>query len=445
MKALDDQVSDRYFEELPDRTVARLEEMMQSDVDRQRSVPAAAGASTPLPSIAKPAPAPAPAPAREEDSGLHDIRALAQTTKQRMSRRPTTQNPPIDDTVLHTSSASLRAVALPEPGKMVALAEPVVVGNGTGPAPVLDADRASSKKIGHTAAATAAPALSTASAPITPMRPRSKAPMIVTSTVLVAAAAGLIGYMVLKKDAAAPESAAPAVTASEHMTATPISAPGAAPEAAAAPVAAKAALEVEAGNADAIGAAGSGAAASGAALITTDEASKSDGDDGKDKGHHDRADHERGSGTGHKKVDEPKKPDTVKTPPADPVKKEGPADKQEQSLDDLLRGAGVDPDASKKQVAPKLDKKGLDAGDIRKAMSALDGKAQGCYGKFNVSGSVAVKLTVAASGQVKKAVVTGKFAGTPTGDCVAAIAGGAKFPPWDGATMTVNYSYFLTE
>jgi hypothetical protein len=125
--------------------------------------------------------------------------------------------------------------------------------------------------------------------------------------------------------------------------------------------------------------------------------------------------------------------------------KKGPADKQEQSLDDLLRSAGVDPNAPKKTEGPKLDKKGLDAGDIRKAMSARTSKAQACYAKYSVSGSVGVKLQVANDGTVKSAKATGSFAGTPTGDCVADAAGGAKFPAWDGNPTTVEYSYFLSE
>jgi hypothetical protein len=56
-----------------------------------------------------------------------------------------------------------------------------------------------------------------------------------------------------------------------------------------------------------------------------------------------------------------------------------------------------------------------------------------------------VKLSVAPSGEVKSAKVTGSFAGTPTGDCVKSVVEGAKFPPWDGNPQTVDYSYFLSD
>ena len=56
----------------------------------------------------------------DEDSGLHDIRNLAQSTKQRLSKRIPTV-PPISDDVLASSSASWKNLALPQPAKMVSL------------------------------------------------------------------------------------------------------------------------------------------------------------------------------------------------------------------------------------------------------------------------------------------------------------------------------------
>ena len=79
-------------------------------------------------------------------------------------------------------------------------------------------------------------------------------------------------------------------------------------------------------------------------------------------------------------------------------------------------------------------------------MSAVAGAAQACYGANGVAGHVKVKATVAPSGSVTKVDATGEFAGTPTGSCVAAVVkAGASFPAWDGAPMTVNYSYTLNE
>src|SRR5262245_22371229 len=101
MRALGDQTPARYFDELPGRIEARLEERMQSDPLAPTDLPVKATT------------------VRSEDSGLHDIRELAHTTKRRISQRiPAVQ---IDDPMLSSSSSGLRAVALPEPARMVSL------------------------------------------------------------------------------------------------------------------------------------------------------------------------------------------------------------------------------------------------------------------------------------------------------------------------------------
>src|SRR5512133_962666 len=104
MKTLDDQVPSGYFEGLPSRTLARLEGQMQttgsSGTEGDKS-------ATGVP------------PQQEEDSGLHDIRSLASSTKARLSARRSSQNPIVpDDDILASSSAGWKAVALPEPAKM---------------------------------------------------------------------------------------------------------------------------------------------------------------------------------------------------------------------------------------------------------------------------------------------------------------------------------------
>ena len=79
-------------------------------------------------------------------------------------------------------------------------------------------------------------------------------------------------------------------------------------------------------------------------------------------------------------------------------------------------------------------------------MGPLAGKAQGCYDANGVAGHVKVKAIVDPSGKVTKVDAVGEFAGTPTGTCVAGVVkAGASFPAWDGAPMTVNYSYTLNE
>src|SRR5438552_13245699 len=111
MKTLDDQVPSGYFEALPGRVTGQLEgkATMQHETsdttDRVEAVPP---------------------PMVNEDSGLHDIRSLAQSTKQRLSNKKVTTSPVSqqhDDDVLATSSAGWKAVALPQPARMVSLPE----------------------------------------------------------------------------------------------------------------------------------------------------------------------------------------------------------------------------------------------------------------------------------------------------------------------------------
>ena len=63
-----------------------------------------------------------PPSGRTEDSGLHDIKALAQDTRRRISRRITSQHD-IDPDLLASSTGSMRMIALPEPAMVVALPE----------------------------------------------------------------------------------------------------------------------------------------------------------------------------------------------------------------------------------------------------------------------------------------------------------------------------------
>jgi hypothetical protein len=444
MKALDDQVSDRYFDELPNRTLSRLEEMMQSDVDRPTTPVAAQGSDG---KSAAP-----PKPQRVEDSGLHDIRALASSTKERVSKKRATVNPPVDDSFIHTSSASLRAVALPEPSKMVQTGEhAVLVGNGTGPAASL---------LDGAHAVTAAPEAASA-APITPLARKkpSKAPVIV-GTLAVAAAAGVAGFVILNQEKDAADSHSAAMMSAEKETApTPTPDPA---RTAAAPAAAPA--ESAAGAAGAAQGQDSGVMKIAADSQDADGKAEERADEG-DKKRNGRKDSDKGDGKAKDKDQTQKLDDKKKdggetpgkggkggTPVSDATdvkkddKKDDKKDGEGESLEDLLAQAGGGPaDIVKKDDKPKTDKKALDATDIRKAMSALNAKAQACYAKFGVSGSVGVKLTVAPTGEIKKAAVTGAAAGTPTGDCVAEVVSHAKFPIWDGAPQTVTYSYFLSE
>ena len=73
--------------------------------------------------------------------------------------------------------------------------------------------------------------------------------------------------------------------------------------------------------------------------------------------------------------------------------------------------------------------------EVVKGMNAVLPRARDCYNQYKVPGLAMVKLTVAPSGRVSAATVTGKFAGTPSGSCVESAVKSAKFAPSSGLTF----------
>ena len=75
------------------------------------------------------------------------------------------------------------------------------------------------------------------------------------------------------------------------------------------------------------------------------------------------------------------------------------------------------------------------------AMRAIKEKVAACYARYQIPGTVLVNFVISKQGTVAAATTMGTFAGTPTGDCVAAAAKTATFPPSDG--MTTPYPFVL--
>jgi hypothetical protein len=80
--------------------------------------------------------------------------------------------------------------------------------------------------------------------------------------------------------------------------------------------------------------------------------------------------------------------------------------------------------------------------DIVRAMMGVQGKVKDCFNQYKVPGTAMVSLNVARGGRVTSSNVTGKFAGTPTGACVAAAVKSAKFPPCE-ASDGLAYAFAL--
>jgi hypothetical protein len=418
MKSLDAQLPSGYFEALPNRTLARLSagetDMQQGSTSGNRPAPSVPGAPVPL----------------EEDSGLHDIRNLAQTAKQRISSKRESTHPPVsDDELLASSSASWKNLALPKPANMVSLPE---------------LDQLPSKaeiKAEHKAMAQAARAAAVEPAPALEARP-SFAPQIAQrgksnktrnlaiAGIGLAAAAGVVLFVTMQKQNAA----TPTPTqASERTVAT------------AQPIAAAAAPTVqhieEPARAD-TGAAGSGVTANSEAASGAAEAPPAAVDMPSPPPpakvavkHMGKAAPARTKASAATIA----KPDTQTAPAAPKV--EATKDKKgDPSFDALLKEAGVN---EKKDTKPVLDRKELSGADFKNGMAAISAKAQACF--KGTQGTATVKLVIAPSGHVSRVTVSGMFAGKPEADCVSAAVKSATFPAWDGGSQSMGYSYLLSE
>jgi hypothetical protein len=78
------------------------------------------------------------------------------------------------------------------------------------------------------------------------------------------------------------------------------------------------------------------------------------------------------------------------------------------------------------------------------AIQAAFQRAQGCRSPGDPRGMATVTLTYAPSGRVTTALVSGVFAGTSIGSCIAAALRSARIPPFTGALVTVKRSATLT-
>ncbi len=404
MKSLDGDTPSGYFDTLPDRTLARLEASMQSGTSTHTEQDPSTGVP----------------PARDEDSGLHDIRSLAQSTKMRISKRVSTQPPNMSDSeMVAQTSGAWNAVALPEPARMVSLPE---IDELPSAKDVRAHDKAARAGLSHPAHAAhpGHPAHSAA---------RTSRKLLAVMGLSLAAAAGATIFVMTRESAE--KATAPGV-----VTATP--APPAAPAAAPAPAPPPAQ----------IAAPDPSAPAGGEAKPTDEAAPPPDTGTGTAAVVAPKAPAHKGAGSAGpakqvKKLDSKDKADEKAKAPAPETKKTGTKEdgSSDPSFDALLKEAGVD--QTKKVEKPKLDKKELSGDDFKKGMSAVGKKAQGCY-KGN-QGTVSFKVTIAPSGSVSKVAVSGAFAGTPEGDCVQKAVQGASFPPWDGGPQSFTFSYLLSE
>jgi hypothetical protein len=122
-----------------------------------------------------------------------------------------------------------------------------------------------------------------------------------------------------------------------------------------------------------------------------------------------------------------------------------------QSLEDLLDGAlnmagmqqpaqmgGDAPAASEGAGLPDTPPRDAVARGLRSVQGAVRGCGGGQHGTANTT------VTISGStGRVQSAQVSGQFAGTPVGSCVARAVRGAQFPRFRRSTFTVNFPFSL--
>lgn len=378
-----------------------------------------------------------------EDSGLHDIKALASNTKRRISQKISSENEAQESLLLSASSNALRAVALPDPTKEVAPA-PIVRAKAepAGAAPSRSSARRDAVAADH--AAPVAVTTRESSGPAAGFgariveEQRSSAPWWIFGGVAVLAAAAAVAVFVfgVGRDKPVDETAAtePAPAASEAATAT--TTPG--------PVIASAQpLDP----------------AAGAAPTAPPPASEPAGDDQADKG---AASDVRAKSEGEveEKADGDEKTparadDTKDSKPSASEKKEAAGkDKKPgkqvtgDNLEDVLNQVTGGIDAPKEDTSKepkKPSKKEIDRRDVSTAMGKVKSAVLKCRDVENYEGTVSVKFTVSPAGDIASVTAMGAKKGSPTGGCVESAVKKAKFPPFDGAPTSFTYPFLLAD
>jgi hypothetical protein len=458
MKTLDAEAPSGYFEALPEQLLAKLSTGEEVNM-QQPGTPNREASSSPTTN--------APPVPREEDSGLHDIRSLAQSTKQRLKR--TTGNQTIvskDDDVLASSSASWKNLALPQPAKMVSLPEldelpskqeiakqakaaakeaaraakqepkhePVT------PSGVYDSATGRTVDAGTAGAVEFKPAFSAFAAPKAKKATSHKGRNIALVGMGLAAAAGVTLFVMTQNNDAQPrvaqsQAVAPVAPAGNGIAADKMKQIDEATAKMNADHAAQLAAEatpppapVEAGSA-ATGAAAADQPVEAPAVTKTPVAVKPSAKHVVGKGGKGKVEATTAAPTAEQKAD------------TKPGKTAGGGEgEKDKDFDALLKEAGVQ---DKKAAKPKLDKKELSGEDFKKGMAAITAKAAACY--KGTQGSANVKLVIAPSGSVSKVTVSGAFAGKPEAACVSAAVKAASFPAWDGPPQSFGYPILLSE
>ncbi len=140
---------------------------------------------------------------------------------------------------------------------------------------------------------------------------------------------------------------------------------------------------------------------------------------------------------------------------AEPGASDEPGDKAggEADLGDMLDSV-TDEDKDKPKVAapppeaapepPAAEKKELDRRAVSSALESIRDEVKRCHELEKFAGTVTVKFVVAPSGQVSKAAAIGSQIRTRTGTCVARAVLQARFPAFEGTPISITYPFLLS-
>lgn len=367
----------------------------------------------------------------DETSGLYDLKELASSAKKRRSQRLSSEMDAQQS--LLQSSAALDAVALPDPRKSQEIALPVLGLD----VPSKVSSKASAER---TRTAAAEPMVFTEQAQA---RTSSKGWLFAFAALLIVG--GGAAYFVLAGDSESSSSSAPraalAAEGSASETATPVLPLPAAiddeedvaspdtdlPEVA--PL-----VDVEAPQDDSEEVDSKKNAGSAKQATETKDETKS--------ARVDATDDDKGTKTDNVKVTKPESA-ASKEKVKEPVKTEDLD--SNASVDDILSTVTGGIDKKETAVEDKgPTKKGLERGDIAKAMKKISPAAKACYAVEEFSGMVSVKYSVDPDGKVSGVEATGAHKSSKTGACVANAVKGASFPAFDGPVASFSFPILLS-
>lgn len=382
----------------------------------------------------------------DDDSGLHDLKALASSTKQRRSQRLSSQMEAQDS--LLQSAASLEAVALPDPDKEQPISLEAVA--------IADAPLAT----GAVAQAGLSTPLASAAQTSIGTPPASGSKILLLGG-LVILAAGAVAFYMMRGGAG--DSGESSVSAANAVV-VPAAADEAEEAAPVEPAAEEVAIAADESADELTASADEDAAAileeapadekmaAEDELVDTKKNSKSEKSAKTEKGAKSEKSEAaiakaearaaaKAEAKAARDLAKAEKKAAAKADEKAPTLGEGGA-----SLDDVLSSVtgGVDKPIVDDKKDDTPSKKKLERGDIAKAMKGITPAAKSCYSAEEFTGTVMVKYSVSPSGKMTKSTAMGAHKSSKTGKCVLNAVKKAKFPAFSGATQSFTFPFLLS-